>query len=60
MQYLAVDSLFPEFDIWTQFTTQAFSSALRLDSMNSSHPIEVMRANDNKDTDMHSPVGRYM
>ncbi|XP_049847916.1 puromycin-sensitive aminopeptidase-like [Schistocerca gregaria] len=38
---LAVNSLFPEWSIWTQFCSAYLSSALRLDSMLSSHPIEV-------------------
>ncbi|CAG8534031.1 1215_t:CDS:10 [Funneliformis caledonium] len=37
----AVDKFFPDWDIWSQFVTEEFQSALRLDSLSSSHPIEV-------------------
>jgi len=36
-----VDKFFPEWDIWTQFVSQYLFSALRLDALISSHPIEV-------------------
>jgi len=39
--YLAVDHLFPEWDIWTQFVADDFSQALKLDGLKNSHPIEV-------------------
>ena len=41
MEYLAVDHLLPEYNIWEQFITDAFTSALGLDALNNSHPIEV-------------------
>ncbi|CAJ0763078.1 15809_t:CDS:10 [Entrophospora sp. SA101] len=34
--YFAIDKVFPDWDIWTQF-----QSGLQLDSLKSSHPIEV-------------------
>jgi len=37
----AVDHLFPEWDTWTQFLSQYHNKALELDSLESSHPIEV-------------------
>eukprot|EP01121_Diplochlamys_sp_Union-15-3_P006327 TRINITY_DN1681_c0_g2_i1.p1 TRINITY_DN1681_c0_g2~~TRINITY_DN1681_c0_g2_i1.p1 ORF type:complete len:869 (-),score=193.44 TRINITY_DN1681_c0_g2_i1:446-3028(-) len=37
----AVDHLFPEWDIWTQFLSDYIFRAQRLDSLRSSHPIEV-------------------
>ncbi|KAJ3195809.1 hypothetical protein HK101_010981 [Irineochytrium annulatum] len=40
--WLAVDHLFPEWDIWTQFITADHAAALGLDSLLSSHPIEVV------------------
>ena len=36
----AVDHLFPEWDMWTQFVTGDTNRALSLDGLNSSHPIE--------------------
>lgn len=41
IEYLAVDHIFPKWKIWDQFLTTDFSSALRLDSLKNSHPIEV-------------------
>nr|XP_018910157.1 PREDICTED: puromycin-sensitive aminopeptidase-like [Bemisia tabaci]XP_018910165.1 PREDICTED: puromycin-sensitive aminopeptidase-like [Bemisia tabaci]XP_018910174.1 PREDICTED: puromycin-sensitive aminopeptidase-like [Bemisia tabaci] len=38
---LSVARLHPEFDIWTQFLHHHHNSALRLDALNNSHPIEV-------------------
>ena len=37
----AVDSVFPEFDFWSQFLSDSTESAMRLDALKSSHPIEV-------------------
>ena len=41
MEYLGVDQLLPEFNIWQQFITDTFTSALDLDALHNSHPIEV-------------------
>ena len=41
IEYLAVDHLFPEWEIWTQFVFSDFGRALSLDSLKHSHPIEV-------------------
>ncbi|HEY4499652.1 MAG TPA: M1 family metallopeptidase [Candidatus Paceibacterota bacterium] len=41
IEYLAVDHLFPEWDIWTQFVTADLGSALRLDALQNTHPIEI-------------------
>ncbi|KAL0904018.1 hypothetical protein M5K25_026087 [Dendrobium thyrsiflorum] len=40
VSYLAADSLFPEWKIWTQFLDDTVSG-LRLDALAESHPIEV-------------------
>ncbi|XP_008808926.2 aminopeptidase M1-like [Phoenix dactylifera] len=40
VSYLAADSLFPEWKIWTQFLDET-TMGLRLDSLAESHPIEV-------------------
>jgi puromycin-sensitive aminopeptidase len=37
----AVDALFPEWDMWTQFVYQETNGGLALDSLANSHPIEV-------------------
>ena len=36
-----MDKFLPELDIWTHFVTSDFCRALELDSLQSSHPIEV-------------------
>jgi puromycin-sensitive aminopeptidase len=41
MEHLTVDALFPSWNIWEQFTTDAMGAALRLDALRSSHPIQV-------------------
>lgn len=41
IEYLAVDKLFPKWDIWTQFATNDLGIALRLDALASTHPIEI-------------------
>ncbi|XP_059453182.1 aminopeptidase M1-like [Corylus avellana] len=40
ISYLATDSLFPEWKIWTQFVDES-TGGLRLDGLAESHPIEV-------------------
>ncbi|KAJ3102831.1 Aminopeptidase 2 mitochondrial [Physocladia obscura] len=39
--WLAVDHLFPEWNVWTQFLSNNYSQALALDALRSSHPIDV-------------------
>ena len=41
IEYLAVDKLFPKWDIWTQFSTNDLGVALRLDALRHTHPIEI-------------------
>jgi puromycin-sensitive aminopeptidase len=41
IEYLAVDKLFPHWDIWTQFSTSDLGVALRLDALLNTHPIEI-------------------
>ncbi|XP_061395551.1 puromycin-sensitive aminopeptidase isoform X1 [Musca vetustissima] len=41
VEFLCVNHLFPEYDIWTQFVTDMYTRALELDSLKNSHPIEV-------------------
>jgi len=41
IEYLCVDHCLPELDIWTHFVTSDYCRALELDSLKSSHPIEV-------------------
>ena len=39
--FLAVDHMFPEFDIWSDFLVSYRNNALHLDSLENSHPIQV-------------------
>lgn len=41
VEFLCVNHLFPEYDIWTQFVTDMYIRALELDCLKNSHPIEV-------------------
>lgn len=43
VSYLSADSIFPEWNVWTQFLSEA-TSGLRLDALDGSHPIEVVHA----------------
>lgn len=39
--WLAVDNIFPDWDVWTSFVNEDMPRALSLDALRSSHPIEV-------------------
>ena len=41
IEYLAVDKLFPDWEMWTQFIVDEQQSALKLDALDNTHPIEV-------------------
>jgi len=41
IEYLAVNELFPTWEIWTQFAFADLGAALHLDSLKNTHPIEV-------------------
>lgn len=41
MSYVVLDELFPEWNIWTRFVMHDHASALELDSLDNTHPIEV-------------------
>ncbi len=41
MSYLAVDFMFPEWQVWTQFINDEQAVGLRQDSLEYSHPIEM-------------------
>ncbi len=41
MSYLAVDELFPDWKVWTQFIVDEQSLAFKLDALEHTHPIEV-------------------
>ncbi|MBP9719004.1 MAG: M1 family metallopeptidase [Candidatus Levybacteria bacterium] len=41
IEYLAVDELFPEWDMWTQFVQLDHAGALSLDGLKNTHAIEI-------------------
>ncbi len=41
MEYLAIDNLFPEWKLWTQFAVDEQQLALKMDALENTHPIEV-------------------
>ena len=41
IEYLAIDHIFPKWDIWTQFVSGEMTEAFELDSLKNTHPIEV-------------------
>ena len=41
IEYLAIDEIFPEWDIWTQFVATEMGTAYSLDALKNTHPIEV-------------------
>ena len=43
--WLVCDKLFPEWNVWSKFMDHEYSHALNLDSLESSHPVEVQVEN---------------
>jgi puromycin-sensitive aminopeptidase len=41
IEYLAVDNLFPKWNMWTQFVVDEQQPAFKLDALENTHPIEV-------------------
>lgn len=41
MEYLAIDHLYPDWEVWTQFLVDEQQQALKLDALEHTHPIEV-------------------
>lgn len=41
IEYLAVDHMFPEWNMWTQFNVDEQQQAMKLDALEHTHPIEV-------------------
>ena len=41
MEYVCVDKLFPEWRMWEQYISGRLAVALRLDALQTSHPIEI-------------------
>jgi aminopeptidase N len=41
IEFLAVDHVYPEYDIWTQFVSDKLSTCMIPDALHNSHPIEM-------------------
>ena len=41
MEFVALDHLFPAWNAWDEFVQSVYNLALSLDSLESSHPVEV-------------------
>jgi len=41
IEFLAVDYVYPEFDIWTQFVSDILATCMIPDALHNSHPIET-------------------
>ncbi len=41
MEYLCTDKLFPKWQMWEQYVAARFNTALELDALTNTHPIEV-------------------
>ncbi|CAF4362628.1 unnamed protein product [Rotaria sp. Silwood2] len=41
IQFLAVDHIYPEYDIWTQFLSDTLATCMIPDALHNSHPIEM-------------------
>ncbi len=41
IEYACIDSIYPEWKIWEEFTQGDMGDALRLDALESSHPVQV-------------------
>jgi aminopeptidase N len=48
IEYAAIDSIYPEWKVWEDFTQSDMGDAMKLDALDTSHPIEVpiLDAND--------------
>jgi aminopeptidase N len=57
--WLAVDHLYPEWDIWSKFTSESLQKALTMDSLKGSHAIEV-EVNDALEIDQIFDAISYM
>lgn len=41
IEFMAVDHLFPDWEMWTQFAVSEQQQAMKMDSLENTHPIEV-------------------
>ena len=41
LQYLCINALYPEFEVFNEFSTETFVPALGMDALEHTHPVEV-------------------
>jgi len=56
IEYLAVDHMFPKWNIWRQFVFLDHANALELDSLKNTHPIEVDVSNPSEISEIFDAV----
>lgn len=56
MEYLCVDKLYPEYNIWTQFLTSRYAKALDLDALENTHPVEIPIENPSEITEIFDDI----
>ena len=56
MEFVAVDKLFPDWNIWTEFVQSVYGLALSLDAMTSSHPVEVQATHPDEITEIFDAI----
>lgn len=56
ISYYAVDHLFPEWNMWSQFANSELGPALQLDSLKNTHPIQVEVYNTNEINEIFDEV----
>ncbi len=54
--YLAIDELFPKWQIWTQFVYSDLGMALKLDSLNTTHAIEIPVEHPDEISEIFDPI----
>ena len=57
---LSVDALYPEYNIWEQYTTDSFGAAQKMDALRTSHPIivPIKHAEEVEQVDRYDAIGR--
>lgn len=56
MEYCFVGANYPEFNVWSHFVSDELASGMRLDSLLSSHPIEVEIDNPNELEEIYDSI----
>lgn len=56
LEYVALDHLFPDFNIWTVFYTEIVLEVLKYDGLKNSHPVEVPVSHPNEIKDIFDHI----